>query len=686
MSVKHSPLNNLRVCFLASDSPRAKQVSELLAQHGALVDEVHSIHEVIEMLGAITPDMLLIDSQFTLGLRQLGEVVARSRARQTSRLSFVAISDNDQVAIRLFAKRAKVDKLIVKPRTPEVVIKHLEHLYTEQKEFPVRVLIVEDDESQALFAKSILRNAGMLARVCMNPMRVMQMIRELDPDVILMDLYMPNCDGAELTSLIRESDDFLDTPILFLSGEQDEDKCFEALAAGADDFLTKPIRPKHLISSVLSRSARSRAIRARRNRTPRDSQSGLYRSDYVIDCITASTSVPDLQGGLFHVSFKGLREVVEQNDFAQVEALHADIARKLVAQLPESCMVARKSDDVFFVLCRDTSRSHLSGIAEKIRQVFEESHFQVSDRRIQVRAFIGVAELGHPFESANELLARANQAVEQARGVAQGVHWWQDDQALSHEDEAALLRVFRNSLKLGRLEQQYQPIMPISSSGTGMFQALLRLKDEHGRMQPAHRLISLARKHQLLRGLDRETIRQATNAIQTYQRGGEQLRLVVPQSVESFRDVDYVRLFEEDLRIALIEPGQVIVDMPMSEVRSGLDHAIRFARDMNERRHALCLSDFEVSEANLTLLRTLPVQYLKLSARYLTVGAERETAEELAILIEVAHELGMQVIAYRIQDDKAAAHMWMSGIDYLQGNLIQEVAKEPVFNFEEHVI
>ena len=83
-----------------------------------------------------------------------------------------------------------------------------------------------------------------------------------------MDLYMPDVDGMELTALIREREAFISTPIVFLSGEHDADKHFEALNAGGDDFLSKPIRPKHLISAVTNRVRRARQMSSRQQPAP----------------------------------------------------------------------------------------------------------------------------------------------------------------------------------------------------------------------------------------------------------------------------------------------------------------------------------------------------------------------------------------------------------------------------------
>ncbi|SBV36913.1 conserved hypothetical protein [uncultured Stenotrophomonas sp.] len=125
-------------------------------------------------------------------------------------------------------------------------------------EAPYRVLIVEDDRSQALFAQSVLHGAGMQAIMQMEAEGVQQAIDTHRPDLILMDLHMPGLDGMRLTTLIRQQPEQQLLPIVFLTGDVDPERQFEVLDSGADDFLTKPIRPRHLVAAVSNRIRRSR--------------------------------------------------------------------------------------------------------------------------------------------------------------------------------------------------------------------------------------------------------------------------------------------------------------------------------------------------------------------------------------------------------------------------------------------
>ena len=193
--------------------------------------------------------------------------LARTRNnKQTLRL--VAISEADDISLRLSARRAGVDSLIVDPKDANDVLRRLQPLVDPEREEAFRILIVEDDRSQALFAEGILRNAGMDSLVVIDALDVMPALKYFRPDLILMDLNMPGANGIELTALIREQEAFAHTPIVFLSGESSEDLQFDAIDAGGDDFLSKPIRPRHLISAVQTRVRRHRQQENRRVKRP----------------------------------------------------------------------------------------------------------------------------------------------------------------------------------------------------------------------------------------------------------------------------------------------------------------------------------------------------------------------------------------------------------------------------------
>lgn len=110
------------------------------------------------------------------------------------------------------------------------------------------VLIAEDhlDSREALSA--LLDAFGYHVVAAVNGREVLRLAHEIEPDVILMDLMMPEIDGFEATRALRSDPSTRDTPIITLTAMDGAREL--ALQAGADDFLAKPIEPAHLRSML----------------------------------------------------------------------------------------------------------------------------------------------------------------------------------------------------------------------------------------------------------------------------------------------------------------------------------------------------------------------------------------------------------------------------------------------------
>jgi DNA-binding response OmpR family regulator len=241
-----------RIFYLNDGNALALELAQRLGVDGYEVESVATVDELSELLTYISPKLLVVGDSHLSELTAVGEVRrdAQQRSQHRERIQMVAMAPQDSLQLRLGARRAGVDVLLFAPFNATDLLRQLQALLTPAVQEKVRVLIVEDDHAQAVFAQSVLANAGMQAQVEQDPLHVLESLRSLHPDLVLMDLHMPQINGLQLTALIREHPVFMHTPIVFLSGESDPAARVAAIEAGGNDFLSKPIRPKHLIAAV----------------------------------------------------------------------------------------------------------------------------------------------------------------------------------------------------------------------------------------------------------------------------------------------------------------------------------------------------------------------------------------------------------------------------------------------------
>jgi DNA-binding response OmpR family regulator len=185
---------------------------------------------------------------------------ASEKSSAASPVPLVVLSDHDLIDVRLAAMRCAAETVFVLPEDTDRVAPRVAGLIADRSE-PYRVLIVDDDNSMRIFCDSVLRHNQLETRAVASPEEALLTLHEFTPDVVLADLYMPQISGFELLALFRAHPRTAFTPVVMLSGDEDAEKRFAALHIGGDDYLTKPIRPRHLVAAVTSRARRARWLR-----------------------------------------------------------------------------------------------------------------------------------------------------------------------------------------------------------------------------------------------------------------------------------------------------------------------------------------------------------------------------------------------------------------------------------------
>lgn len=115
---------------------------------------------------------------------------------------------------------------------------------------PGKILIVDDEPDIVEFISYNLKGKGYLIGTAKDGVEAIKKAKDFHPDLILLDIMMPNKDGIETLRDLRKIPDFQDTAIIFLTARSDEKSEIEGLKLGADDFLSKPIKPELLATRI----------------------------------------------------------------------------------------------------------------------------------------------------------------------------------------------------------------------------------------------------------------------------------------------------------------------------------------------------------------------------------------------------------------------------------------------------
>jgi two-component system alkaline phosphatase synthesis response regulator PhoP len=154
-----------------------------------------------------------------------------------------------------------------------------------------RILLVDDDHDIVRLVKAYLEKADFHVLTAHDGETALHILRREKPDLLVLDLMLPDRDGWDLTRLIRSDDQLADTFILMLTARVEDSDKIVGLEIGADDYITKPFNPREVV-------ARVRALLRRSQRVNHATKPQIYQiGDLVLDLgsrtfFKASTPVP----------------------------------------------------------------------------------------------------------------------------------------------------------------------------------------------------------------------------------------------------------------------------------------------------------------------------------------------------------------------------------------------------------
>ena len=223
--------------------------------------------------------------------------------------------------------------------------------------------------------------------------------------------------------------------------------------------------------------------------------------------------------------------------------------------------------------------------------------------------------------------------------------------------------------------------MAVAGSHSAQFQVLLRLRQPDGTLLPAAQVIPAAEAAGRITDLDQQVMEHALDLLDRYRHATSPMRLFVTQSARTLMADGFADWIEQSLKRRQLGGSALVIDIRMPDA---LVHGFVLAQVADRLAQSgvrMCLSQFEACNDANALLTMLPVAYVRLSARFANNHADPMVRQLLASTQTLARSVGAELVAQQVEDPQAAAAMWMSGIDYIQGNMVQSVGNDLDFDF-----
>ena len=211
---------------------------------------------VREAVDCARPDVVLLDLGFPTSVEEGFGILAELTAAQPP-IPTLVITGQEDFTNRVKAAQLGAQCFLQKPIQPAQVMEAVTQVLEQGKGVEAKLLIVDDDPQMLDLLRTMLQPWGFQLTLLADPQQFWSVLEQTAPDVLVLDEKMPQLSGVDLCRVVRNAPDWQDLPVLFLSGCRDMETVQQVFAAGADDYIAKPIVEPELIARVLSRLERA---------------------------------------------------------------------------------------------------------------------------------------------------------------------------------------------------------------------------------------------------------------------------------------------------------------------------------------------------------------------------------------------------------------------------------------------
>jgi diguanylate cyclase (GGDEF)-like protein len=305
-----------------------------------------------------------------------------------------------------------------------------------------RLVVVEDDEHLRALIRIVMEGIGWDVTTAESAERGMQAITSGDPDVVVLDLSLPDASGLDVLATLQADERTAWIPVIVVSGDLTQSSATKALLGGAQDFVTKPFETEELearLTAALRVATAHRALTEAReqllHQSLHDSLTGLPNRVLLFDRLRqAQVQEARHQRGLavLFVDLDRLKEVNDEHGHDAGDALLVQVAARLREAVREGDTVARLGGDEFVVVAEAIGTGDgASELAERVRVALGRPYV-LERAEVRCTGSIGVAlpRAGQPPEA---ILREADRAMYRAKELGKD-RWALVDESLWVDD------------------------------------------------------------------------------------------------------------------------------------------------------------------------------------------------------------------------------------------------------------
>ncbi len=604
------------------------------------------------------------------------------------------------------------------------------------------ILIVDDTLANLQVLRDLLRTRGYKVRPAPNAFLALRAISVEPPEVILLDIKLPDLDGYEVCKRLKADETTREIPIIFISALYDERDKVLAFECGGSDYVVKPFQAGELVARIenqlrLTRAERQirflnselearvlartadltavnqelesanaqleREISARefaheqlRHQALRDPLTGLPNRTMLLErleyCLQQQHQDPERRFALLFLDLDRFKAINDSLGHAVGDRVLVAVAQKLQNSIRNVDLAARLGGDEFVALL--TSVASIDDGMRVAQRLSQELQLPVDlgDRRLVIAGSIGIVLSNSQYASADDLLRDADLAMYRAKtncgSPDQKIVVFNSDMYARALQRLHLERDLNDALEREEFHLHFQPTVALADGCPVGVEALVRWHHPTQGIIMPDEFIPVAEETGLIVPLDRWVLQAAADSLLAwrarYPQMAANLRVGVNFCARDLQATDL--LVEIDRVLTRGLPGFcLVVEITEGTLIENITQTIELLEQLKSRQIHVSIDDFGTGYSSLSYLHRLPVDSLKIDRSFVgRMHTDRRSREIVETIITLGRRLGVETIAEGIETARDCRVLAELGCDLGQGYyfsrpLCAETAEEFLF-------
>jgi len=545
------------------------------------------------------------------------------------------------------------------------------------------IMMVDDEPIMLEIIQALLEDAGYKNFISVDrSSQSIDMIRQTNPDLLLLDLDMPEVNGYEILSAVRSSEDYEHLPVIILTASTEPGDKLKALELGATDFLSKPVDSSELV------------LRVRNTLYAKVYQDQLANYDSLTGLPNLKLFIERLGWGIelskrervplmvLEIGLDKFRQINETLGMYTGDEVLLTIAERLNSLIRSSDFIGHTGESVkagelariggheFSIILSGVNSTEAAYLVSKRILEAVRQPVVVDEHEIFMTASIGISVCPTDGEDVESLIKHAGSAKDFAR--KQGSNNYQFFSSEMNDQSKERIKMesnLRKALDNNEFELYYQPKINSETHKLVGMECLLRWDHaEQGFISPEV-FIPAAEELGLIVPIGDWVLKEACHTTSEWVRSGfENLKLSVNVSPKQFDELSLKQSIASAIESSGLSPHNLVLEITESMLMGDFEHHINLLQHIVDLGVAFSLDDFGTGYSSLSYLKKFPIDELKIDRSFLTnVPQINEDNSIVKAIIAMSHSLGMNLIAEGVESAEQLDFLRQHNCNVIQG-------------------